>query len=141
MADIQKYNRDFDRSLDTFFDNFFGDWGVRTSKVPPVDIEEHKDSFVIKAEMPGFNEENIKLYVEKHILHIAAEAGSAETEKDGRKYLLRERKTVSFERSFTLPEGVNEEELKASYDKGVLTVTVPKAAKPEAKKIDVKINR
>ena len=141
MANIQKYNRDYDRSLDNFFDNFLSDWGVKTSKFPPVDIEENKDSFVIKAEMPGFNEENIKLYVEKHVLHISAESSSNESEKEGKKYLVRERKVSSFERSFTLPEGVNEEALSASYNKGVLTVSIPKAEKAEVKKIDVKINK
>ncbi len=139
MANIQKYNRDLDRSLDRFFDDFFGDWSVKTMKVPPVDIEENDQSYVIKAEIPGFNEENVKLYVENHILHIEGE--SVKEEKSDKKYLLRERKVQSFERTFALPEGVNEEALEAAYGKGVLTITVPKTAKEEPKKIEVKISK
>jgi len=139
MANIQKYNRDLDRSLDRFFDDFFGDWAGKTMKVPPVDIEESDKEYVIKAEVPGFEEESIRLYVENHILHIAGEM--VKEEKSDKKYLLRERKSQSFERTFALPEGVEEENLKADYGKGVLTITVPKAVKAEPKKIEVKINK
>jgi len=139
MANIQKYNRDLDRSLDRFFDDFFGDWAGKTMKIPPVDIEERDKEYVIKAEVPGFEEESIRLYVENHILHIAGEM--VKEEKSDKKYLLRERKSQSFERTFALPEGVEEENLKADYGKGVLTITVPKAVKAEPKKIEVKINK
>lgn len=139
MANIQKYSRDLDRSLDRFFDDFFGDWAGKSMKIPPVDIEESEKEYVIKAEVPGFEEESIRLYVENHILHIAGE--SVKEEKSDKRYLLKERRRESFERTFALPEGVEEESLNASYSKGVLTITVPKAVKAEPKRIEVRISK
>lgn len=125
---------DYMNELDAFFDDFFSPVSVRTVKYPPVDIEECPEAYTIKAEVPGFDEEHISIFVEKHVLHIKGEAAKNE---NNYKYLLRERQARAFERRFTLPEGVNEEGVSASYDKGVLTVTVPKAAKPEVKKISI----
>lgn len=128
---------DYMNELDAFFDDFFSPVSVKSVKYPPVDIEESQDGYRIQAEVPGFDEEHISIYVEKHVLHIKGEAEKKESEGKDRKYLLRERTTRAFERRFSLPEGVNEEEVSASYDKGVLTVTVPKAAKPEVKRINI----
>lgn len=122
--------------IDNLLDDFFYS---SNKKVPAVDILENKDSYVIKAELPGFNEEAIDIYIEKHVLHIASKEMSEAPTDDDKKYLIRERKSYSFDRSFTLPDEVNEEELAACYERGVLTLTLPKLSKREQKKIEVKI--
>ena len=133
MANIRKYNDN--NSLDSFFDSFF-----MTGKFPPVDIYETPKEYVIKAELAGYDEGRINLYVEKHVLHIASGEREEEHEDKNRKYFMKERVVRSFERSFTLPEDASEENLSATYKQGILTVTVPKMPKAEPKKIEVRIN-
>ena len=133
MANIRKYNDN--NSLDSFFDSFF-----MTGKFPPVDIYETPKEYVIKAELAGYDEGRINLYVEKHVLHIASGEREEEHEDKNRKYFMKERTVRSFERSFTLPEDASEENLSATYKQGILTVTVPKMPKAEPKKIEVRIN-
>ena len=133
MANIRKYSDN--TSLDSFFDSFF-----MTGKFPPVDIYENDKEYVIRAELAGYDESKINLYVEKHVLHIASGEKEEEKEDKNRKYFIRERSVRSFERSFTLPEDASEENLSATYKQGILTVTVPKMPKAEPKKIEVRIN-
>ena len=72
-------------------------------------------------------------------LHISSHENEKKEDKD-KKYLIRERSVKSFERSFTLPEDAEEEKISASYQKGILSVFIPKKPKEEPKKIAVKIN-
>ena len=65
---------------------------------------------------------------------------TADEEKGNRKYITRERRCESFERSFTLPEDADEQRLEASCRKGVLELVVPKKAKAEPRRIEVKVN-
>lgn len=128
--------------FDDFFDSMLNAWGVSTSKIPAVDIEEGKNEYKISAELPGFDQNDVNVYVEKHVLHIASVKKSEQNEKDesGKKYLVRERRQESFERSFTLPEDVDEESISAAYKNGLLELAMPKKVSAVPKKIDVKIN-
>ena len=143
--DVTRYN---DRSgrrdmslFDDFFDSMLGAWDNYSSRVPAVDVEETPEEFIIKAEMPGYNENNVKLTVDKHVLHIAGEVNENEENKDGRKYLIRERRHSSFERSFSLPDGLDESKISAVFDNGILTVTLPKTPEEQPKRIEVKIGK
>ena len=106
---------------------------------PAVDIVEKDNAYEVTADLPGFDEKNIEVKLQNGSLCIKGERKSEkeETKKD---FHLTEREFGSFERRFTLPEGVDADKIEASLKKGVLTVTVPK--KPEAqkpvKKIEVK---
>ena len=125
-------------------DGLFGSLFPSTMKIPPVDIKEDDKAFTISAEIPGFEESEIELFVEKHTLILKGEKKEEEKkdgeEKEERKYLLRERRHVSFERSFTLPENLDEEQISASFKNGILDVTLPKLPKAEPKRIEVKLN-
>ena len=85
-----------------------------------------------------FGHAELNAYVEDHVLHIVGRR--ADEEKGGRKYITRERRCESFERSFTLPEDADEQRLEASCRKGVLELVVPKKAKAEPRRIEVKVN-
>jgi HSP20 family protein len=106
---------------------------------PAVDIAEKDNAYEVTADVPGFDEKNIEVKVVNGSLSIKGERKSEKEEKK-KDYHLTEREFGSFERSFTLPEGVDTDKIEASSRKGVLTVTLPK--KPEAqkpaKKIEVK---
>jgi len=109
------------------------------STAPAVDIVEKDNAYEVTAELPGMDEKNIEVKLSNGSLMIK---GEKEEEKEEKKkdYYLHERRFGSFERRFSVPEGVDTDKIAASFKKGVLTVMLPKkpeAIKPE-KKIDVK---
>ena len=143
--DVTRYN---DRSgrrdmslFDDFFDSMLGAWDNYSSRVPAVDVEETPSEFIIKAEMPGFSENDVKITVDKHVLHISGEVNEEDKEKEGKKYLIRERRHESFDRSFSLPDGLDESKISAGFENGILTVTLPKTPEEQPRKIEVKIGK
>ncbi len=145
--DITRYNNRSGRRdlslFDDFFDSMLGAWDNYSTRLPAVDVEETAENYIVKAELPGFNEKNVKITVDKHVLHIAGEIDETEKEKDesGRKYLIRERRQESFERSFSLPDGLDESKITADFENGILTVTLPKTPAEQPKRIEVKIGK
>ncbi len=126
---------DFDR----IFSNFWNDLStVPSVRAPRVDIKERKDSYLLEAELPGLSEKDVDVQVEKHILTISAK--TEEEKKDEQEnYLIQERRSSSFRRSFKLPEGVAEENIHAEFKHGILTLTIPKLPEKQPKKIEVKV--
>lgn len=143
--EVSKYNSRRDVSVfDDFFDSMLNAWGsYSAAKVPAVDIEENADSYIVKAELPGFSEDDVKIVVEKHVLHISGQVDEKkqEEEKKDRKYIVKERRTASFSRSFSLPEGLDESGISASFDNGILSVNLPKLPEQKPRQIEVKIKR
>ncbi len=143
--DVTRYNdRTGRRDLslfDDFFDSMLGAWDNYSSRVPAVDVEETPEEFIIKAEMPGFSENDVKITVDKHVLHISGSVDETEKDGKGKKYLIKERRHESFERSFSLPDGLDESKISAGFENGILTVTLPKMPEEQPRKIEVKINK
>ena len=109
--------------------------------VPPVDIMETENELVLKADVPDVKFEDMDVRIENGTLTLHGERKyEKKTEKGG--YHRMERAYGSFERSFTLPETVDPEHVKADYKNGVLTVTLPKKelAKPRQVKVEVSHN-
>lgn len=106
---------------------------------PAVDIFEDEANFVVKAEVPEVDPQAIDIRVEENILTIKGER-KVEREEKKENYHLMERSYGTFQRSFTLPASIEREKIKANYDKGILTVTLPKKEekKPRQVKIEVK---
>ena len=125
-----------DCDFDTLFDDVFGNWGIRNSTYPTVNVYEDSKAFYVEAELPGYASDEVNIDVEKHILHISSEKTEV---KDEKKYVVRERGYIKFNRSFSLPEGINEEAIEAEFKNGILTVTLPKLPVEKPKKISVKI--
>lgn len=97
---------------------------------PAVDIVEKDDAFELTAELPGMSEDQVHIEVDQGVLSLKGEKQEVKEEKR-KGYHLSERRFGSFERRFPLPQGVDEDAVKAAFANGVLTVTMPK--KPEAK--------
>ena len=116
------------------------DWGYRDSAaaawVPPVDVLEESDAIRIMAEVPGVKPEDVKISVEGNVLTIQGAKQQVAEEKTERVHRY-ERTYGAFERTFTLPATVDAEHIKASYDSGVLTVTLPKVEKAKPRQIQV----
>lgn len=136
--------RPFYRDVDNFF-NEFG-WGPEQSEEldeatwsPKVDIYETKESYVINAELPGLNKEDISIDLNDNTLTLKGERKFEEkVEKDN--YVRVERSYGSFARSFVLSDNVNPEGVTANYKDGVLVVTLPKKEEAKPKEIKVEIN-
>jgi HSP20 family protein len=130
------------REIDRLFDDFTRGFpalpsGGAAELLPNVDVTETDKQIEITAELPGLEEKDVQVNVADNVLTIRGEKKAEKEEKD-KTYRLLERSYGSFMRSLELPEGVNADAIKASIDKGVLKVTVPKPAPAQVKKIDVK---
>jgi HSP20 family protein len=106
---------------------------------PAINIVEEPTAYKLTAELPGMAEKDIELIVSGDTVTLKDEK-QQETERKEKNYTLSERCFGSFQRSFTLPDGVDRDKISAEFGKGVLTVTLPKnpAAVTEPKKIEVK---
>jgi HSP20 family protein len=108
---------------------------------PPVDIYETENDIVLKAELPGVDPKDVEVRVEDSTLYLKGER-KFEKEVEDENYHRVERSYGSFARSFSLPNSINAEKVKAEYKDGLLTLTLPKReeAKPRTIKIDVSKN-
>lgn len=107
---------------------------------PPVDIEETRDAYIVRAELPGLRQEDIKITVEDNRLALRGEK-RREAEESGTNYHRVERVYGQFERSFTLTHLVRSEKIEAVYKDGVLTVRIPKAEEARAREIQIKVEK
>lgn len=105
---------------------------------PVVDIFEHQGQIVIKAELPEMKQEEIKVAVEDNHLTIHGERKAPDDLKP-EQFLRRERTYGSFSRSFSLPEVIDVEQIRADYRDGVLTVVLPRQSEAKARRISVKV--
>ena len=106
---------------------------------PPVDILESKDSYVIRAELPGMKKEDFHLEVEDGTLTLSGER-KFEEPTNGDEYHRVERLAGKFSRSFDLPQAVKHDEIKATYRDGILEVYVPKAEEAKPRQITISLN-
>ena len=106
---------------------------------PAIDFTEDEKTYRLTAELPGMSEKDIDVQISGDTLTIKGKKRQ-EMEEKAENYYLSERRFGSFQRSFTLPDGVNRDKIEAGFEKGVLTITLPKTAETvkEQKKIEVK---
>lgn len=124
----------FDRLSRQFEQDPFGMTGMAGSIA--VDVADHGDEFVVTADLPGFDKDDIGVSLADRTLQIEASHEEEEREESP-DYLRRERSRQSMSRSLTLPESVEEEEIEASFKNGVLTVTLPKRDVEGGKAIEI----
>jgi HSP20 family protein len=103
---------------------------------PAVDIHEEAERFVVHADLPGVKPADIEITTDKGVLSLRG-TRQFEQRKDEGRYSRVERVTGKFVRSFTLPENVQADAIKASFKDGVIELTIPKIAKPEPRRIEV----
>lgn len=134
------------RRLNQVLDAAFTGWPFTTDAgdlvtsawVPPTDVFEDADGLKIVAELPGLTREDVKLTVEHQTLTLRGEKKQVAEEKSTRVHRY-ERSYGAFERSFTLPSTVDVTRVEATFDHGVLTVTLPKAEQAKPRTIEVKV--
>jgi HSP20 family protein len=128
--------------MDNLWNRFFGETAlarrVGEEWWPTVDMSETKDSFIVKAELPGLDAKDVEVSISGDVLTIKGEKKKEEEEKDEHHYRA-ERYYGSFQRSFQLPTSIKADKIEAAFDKGVLKVTLPKVEEAKKKKIEVKV--
>ncbi|MGZ6642970.1 MAG: Hsp20/alpha crystallin family protein, partial [Solirubrobacteraceae bacterium] len=122
--EINSLQSEVNRLFNTFFDTPTATGPAATRRwIPAMDLVEADDHFVLKADLPGMSQEDVKIEVSDGVLEISGERRiDHETSREG--YVRLERGFGAFSRSLTLPEGVDAEAVTASFDKGVLEVRV-----------------
>ncbi len=117
----------------------FGEEESPFETFPAVDIREKEDSFVIEAEIPGMDKNDIKVSVQDDVITISGEK-KVEREVKGYEHIRIERSCGKFSRSFRLGIPVEADKVKAKYKNGVLTITVPKSEKVRGKEIPIEVS-
>lgn len=102
---------------------------LRESNTIRCDMKETKDDYVLKLDLPGYQKENIKIMLEDGYLKVTA-SQEKESEQE-EKYIIRERFHGELARSFYLGKGINQEEITANYEHGVLKIKLAKLSKRE----------
>lgn len=144
MSTIVRWRPVTRRPMSVFneFDRMFNDLQGELPAVMglPLDVMETTDNYMVKASIPGLNPEEVEIIFDDNALTIKGEL-KAETQEEGAKYHLRERRTGTFSRSIKFPVQIESDAIEANYDNGVLTLTLPKAEAVKPKKIEVKVSK
>ncbi len=119
--------------FDSMFDDPFFD--RKETKWMKTDIKEVGNNYVIEVDLPGYNKENIQIEMENGYLNVTAKVDNSNDEEEEGKYIHKERYYGECSRSFYVGDNITEEDIKASFKNGILTLTLPKE---EQKKIENK---
>jgi HSP20 family protein len=124
------FEENFDRSLPQ---------PSKSSWYPAVDVLESKESFLIRAELPGIKMEDIKVEVKDGRLTVSGES-KKEKPAEGVEYRHAERVAAKFWRSFALPDTAKQDGIEATYKNGILEIRVPKAEKAKPRQIEINVH-
>jgi HSP20 family protein len=136
--ELNTIQNEMNRLFNTFFEPAPGNGDSHAQRrwIPAMDLVEDDDRFVLRADLPGIDEGDVNIELEDSVLTISGQR-KAEHEERKEGYYRIERASGSFSRSLTLPEGVDPEQVKASFDKGVLEVSIPKPEQRKPRKVTI----
>ena len=134
---FDQFNNEINRLFSSRYPSRAGDAAVTASDwVPAVDIKEEAGQYVIHADIPGVDPNDIEVTMENGILSVKGER-QRETKEEREGYKRVERSKGSFFRSFSLPDSVDGENVSASGKNGVLEIIIPKVERKQSRKINV----
>ena len=125
---LNRWRRELDQNFDTF--------ARESTWAPAVDIHEEAKQFVVRADLPGVKPADIEITAEKGLLALRGSRNFEQKSDDGH-YSRVERVSGKFARSFSLPENVATDEIKAQFKDGVLELIIPKIAQAQPRRIEV----
>ena len=131
---------EMNRLFNSFFDTPTptGNGGALRRWIPAMDLVETDNDFILRADLPGLAEQDVNIELEDNVLTISGER-KAEHEERQEGYYRVERSSGSFRRSLTLPDGVEPDSVKATFDRGVLEVRVPKPEERKPRKVSISV--
>jgi HSP20 family protein len=138
FRELSTLQSEMNRLFNSVFDSptGTGNGGAARRWLPAMDIVETDDDFVLRADLPGIDEDDVKIEFEDGTLTISGER-KAEHQTKNEGYYRVERSYGSFSRSLTLPQGVNPESVSANFDRGVLEVRIPKPEERKPRRIEI----
>jgi HSP20 family protein len=139
FRELSTLQNEMNRLFNTVFDTpsgGTGNGGTLRRWMPAMDLAETDDHFVLRADLPGMGEDDVKIELEDNTLTVSGER-KAEHESKGEGFYRIERAFGTFSRSLTLPQGVDAESVEASFDRGVLEVRIPKPEQRKPRRIEI----
>ena len=145
VRELHTIQQEMNRLFNTFFDapatsspGGQGNGGTMRRWMPAMDLVESDEHFVLRADLPGLFEEDVKIEVSGDTLTVSGERRfEHEAKKDG--FYRLERGSGTFSRSLTLPEGVDPEAIAAAFDKGVLEIRIPKPGQRRPRRVELAV--
>ncbi|HEX4804661.1 MAG TPA: Hsp20/alpha crystallin family protein [Conexibacter sp.] len=139
VRELNTIQGEINRLFNSFFDPpVSAGEGAGRRWLPAMDLVEAGDHYVLRADLPGLSEEDVKIEVEDDVLTISGER-KAEHEQRGEGYHRLERAYGSFSRALTLPEGVDPEAVQARFERGVLEVRIPKPEQRKPRRVSISV--
>jgi len=143
---LVRYQNQLPSLFDRFFNNELEGWNRNNfsdtnTTLPSVNIKENVDAFKVEVAAPGFEKSDFNIELNNDVLTISSEKQINNEVKEDERVTKKEFSYQSFSRSFTLPELVEDDKITAQYEKGILSITIPKKeeAKPKPiKQIEIK---
>ncbi|MPW22580.1 Hsp20 family protein [Paraburkholderia sp. CNPSo 3157] len=142
MSNLTRYDPFTDPIPDLFHGLFRPFRGLSIAEGPDlssikIDVTESEAAYSVKAELPGVEKNDIDVQIDGPAVTINAKVERSKEQKDGERVIRRERYSGAFSRSFTLASAVDESKATAEYKDGVLSLTLPKKASPDRKRIEI----
>lgn len=138
FRELRTMQDQMNRMLDMTWNREFGEEMKEGVWQPPVDIYEDEKSVIIKAEVPDIDQKDIEVKIENNTLTLRGERKhSSEIRKEN--YYRVERFFGQFQRSFSLPQTIDQDNVQAACDKGILTITLPKLEEAKPKQVSVEV--
>ena len=140
LRELSSLQNEMNRLFNTVFDAPAtpGNGGTMRRWVPAMDLLETADHFVLRADLPGMTQDDVKIELEDSTLTVSGERKSEHEDKQEGYYRV-ERAFGSFSRSLTLPKGINADAVTASFDNGVLEIRVPKPEERKPRRISIAV--
>jgi HSP20 family protein len=142
VRELNTIQQEMNRLFNTFFEAPApGNGGSSTLRrwIPAMDLVETEDDFILRADLPGLSEKDVNIELEGNVLTISGER-KAEHEERKEGYYRVERSSGTFSRSLTLPEGVDPGSVRASFDRGVLEVRIPKPEERKPRRVAINVS-
>ena len=139
LRELSSLQTEVNRLFDTVFDAPRAGTGTGHRRwIPAMDLVETDEHFVLRADLPGMKEDDVKIEVEDSTLTLSGERKS-EHEANGEGYHRVERSYGAFSRSLTLPKGVDPSAVTANFDRGVLEVRIPKPEERKPRRVAIAV--
>lgn len=126
----------FDRGV-----GLFAPLATTAVSTPRVDVRETNEAYVMEVDLPGLTENDVDISMKDRLLSISSVQDTKKEEtktEDGTEYLIRERRSTSFARRFTMPQDIDTEKIEATFKNGVLTINVPRRPETQPRQITIK---
>ena len=136
LRELSSLQSEMNRLFASAFEPDSGGGSALRRWVPPMDLKETDEHFLLRTDLPGLSEEDVNIELEDNVLTISGER-RLEQESEGQGWQRVERTFGQFSRSLTLPQGIDAEAIEASFDRGVLELRIPKPEQRKPKRINI----